>query len=176
MAYGAEMKSKMRLMLEKEHKNILFIIEILLKEREKLEDGEKIDLDFFKKAVDFIRNYADRLHHEKEEDILFKELCRQENMHCNPVEQMLFEHNMGRNFVKEIEEGIKESRKDKIIKGVDGYASLIKEHIFKEDNILYPMSEDALAEKNKKGILEKFKEAEKLKEKDKTRCLAILNE
>jgi hemerythrin-like domain-containing protein len=38
------------------------------------ESGERLDLPFLETTVDFVRTYADRCHHGKEEDILFKEL------------------------------------------------------------------------------------------------------
>jgi len=49
----------------------------------------------FNKVIDFIKNYADKFYHVKEEGILFKEFnkCTEEGcVHCNPVEQMLVEH------------------------------------------------------------------------------------
>ncbi len=144
-------------LLSKEHENILVIAEALNRECDALESGKEIDKEFFKKALDFIKNYADKFHHAKEEDILFKELCNEEaKMHCNPIEQMLYEHDIGRNFVKEIEEGLKERNKEKIIRGARGYSNTLKDHIFKEDNVLYPMAEQVLNRKVRKNIFNKF--------------------
>ena len=153
--------------LIKEHENILEIVELLEKESENLGD-KKIDREFYRKVIDFIRNYADKFHHAKEEDILFKEFCKaveEQKAHCNPVEQMLHEHNLGRNFVKEMEQGLKEENKAKILDGAKGYAGLIREHIFKENNILYPMADEILNEKIQKSMIEKFKQAGQNKEK-----------
>src|SRR3989338_6539890 len=96
----------------------------------------------------FIRNYVDKFHHAKEEDILFKEFnkCAEEGcIHCNPVEQMLFEHDEGRKSVKMMELGMDEREKNKLIEGARNYIQLIREHIYKEDNILYPMADEALS-------------------------------
>lgn len=124
--------------LSEEHQNILKVIDALLKECDVLESGKDLDRDFFEKAIDFIRNYADKFHHAKEEDILFVELNRnEEQMPCNPVEQMLYEHDLGRNFVKGFKEGVEEDNKAKIIENTRGYAYLLQDHINKEDNILY---------------------------------------
>ena len=60
---------------------------------------------FYLDAVDFIRNYADRFHHAKEEDVLFVALV--ENgmpREHSPVAAMLMEHDQGRAFVKAMEE------------------------------------------------------------------------
>ena len=168
------MKTAMQI-LSGEHKNILKIAEALNKECGALESGKKLNTDFFSQAIEFIREYADRFHHAKEEDILFKELCRPDaKMHCNPVEQMLYEHNLGRNFVKGMEEGLKEGNKNRITENARGYSQLIQEHINKEDNILYPMADEALSEKSKKSMLKEFEKAEKAKKKEKDKSLAFI--
>jgi len=152
--------------LSKEHELILSVAEAIENECDEIESKDKkFEEDFFKKIIDFIENYADKFHHVKEEDILFKELCKPDvEMHCNPVEQMLIEHDSGRDFVKEIKQGLKEKNKKKIIEGARGYSQLMKEHIYKEDNILYPMANQFLKDKTKKEILEKFEK--QIKEKD----------
>jgi len=157
--------------LSEEHKNIIKIIGALNKECDSLESGNQLDKEFFKKAVDFIKNYADKFHHAKEEDILFKEFNKSQS-HCNPTEQMLYEHDLGRNFVKGMEQALKENNKKKLMENARGYSQLLQEHIYKEDNILYPMADEALNEKTQKSILEKFKKLEKNKEKH----LSVLKE
>src|SRR3989338_11268692 len=166
------MASESLKMLSEEHKNILELIGILEKECESIKNGKEVDKEFFKEVIDFIRNYADRFHHAKEEDILFREFCKKESeLHCNPVEQMLYEHDLGRKFVKELEEGIKENNKEKISENALGYANLLKEHIFKEDDILYPMAEEDLDEKTKGAIIKKFRDIENKKKHEKEKYL-----
>src|SRR3989338_1160616 len=149
-------------MLSDEHRNILRLIDAMLEKCDQLENKKEIDRAFFEKAIDFIRNYADKFHHAKEEDILFKELCKDTvQMHCNPTEQMLHEHDLGRGYVKDLEKGVNSNNKEIVIKNARGYAELLQEHIFKEDNILYPMADEALDSKVQKLILEKFSKAEK---------------
>ena len=82
-------------------------------------------------------------------------------MHCNPTHQMRHEHDIGRGFVKAMESGLKENNKQKLIENARSYAELLREHIFKEDNILYPMAEDALSRKTKQAVAEKFEKLEK---------------
>lgn len=163
--------------LSDEHKNILEMIGALLKECDVLESGKEIDKDFFKKAVDFIRGYADKFHHAKEEDILFVELSKNESeMHCNPMAQMLIEHDMGRNFIKELEEGLVKSDKNKVVENARGYANLLREHIFKEDNILYPMAEEALSQETQKAVSEKFEEVGQKFIEENKKYLSLLKE
>lgn len=147
--------------LSVEHQNILKVLDAVLKECRGLESGKETDVGFFRKVIDFVRNYADKFHHAKEEDILFVELNREGVLsHCNPTQQMLYEHDLGRGFVKALEEGIEENNKEKIIKNATEYAQLLQDHIFKEDNILYPMADDALSEVVKKEMLERFEKIE----------------
>ncbi|MBI2662725.1 hemerythrin domain-containing protein [Candidatus Woesearchaeota archaeon] len=154
--------------LSSEHENILKVVGALELEAGHLKN-KIIDTEFFEKVIDFIRNYADKFHHAKEEDILFKEFnkCAEEGcVHCNPVEQMLVEHDEGRRYVKMMESGLNEKNKDTLIEGAIGYSNLIREHIFKEDNILYPMADEALSKNVEKAMLEKFKEINNTKKKE----------
>lgn len=165
--------------LSDEHQNILKIINALAKECDALLDGKEINKDFFSKAIDFIRNYADKFHHIKEEDILFVELGKDTvELDCNPMEQMLREHEEGRNFVKGIEEGVNENNKEKIIENSKGYVYLLRDHIFKEDNILYPMADELLNQQIQDSIMEKFEKAEenKFNQEFKNKYLAIADE
>ena len=152
--------------LSDEHKNILKIVNILADECKSLEQ-KAIDKDFFEKVIDFIRNYADKFHHAKEEEILFKEFCKSAKngeIHCNPVEQMLIEHDMGRQFVKGMESALSRNDKKGLIENARGYIGLIQEHIFKEDNILYPMADESLSKSVQDSMEKKFK---KIEEKNK---------
>lgn len=154
--------------LADEHKNILKVIGAVLKRCDEIDSGNDLDEDFFAKVVGFIRNYADKFHHAKEENILFMELNKDGVLeHCNPVGQMLHEHDLGRGFVKGVEEGLRNKNKEEIAKNARGYCELLQEHIFKEDNILYPMADEALKEETQESIMEKFAEMPELKFEEK---------
>ena len=160
--------SEISKILSGEHENILKVVDALESEIGKL-NNKNINALFFRKVIDFIRNYADKFHHAKEEDILFKEFnkCAEEGrVHCNPVEQMLVEHDEGRRCVKMMELGLDENNKEELIKGSGGYINLIREHIFKEDNILYPMIEETLGDKPKKSIIAQFNKINNLKKRE----------
>ncbi|MEK7658877.1 MAG: hemerythrin domain-containing protein [Patescibacteria group bacterium] len=164
--------------LSEEHKHILSVIDALFEECSNFKSGKQLDKEFFCKAIDFIKNYADKFHHAKEENILFKELNKDTTeMHCNPTQQMLYEHDLGRGFVKGMEEGIKENNSAKVIENAENYAQLLKEHIFKEDNILYPMADDALSQSAQEEMLKMFLQAEEKFEKGaKEKYLSIAKE
>lgn len=162
--------------LSDEHQNILKAAEILERECFVLETEGKFRSDFFQRAIVFIRSYADKFHHSKEEDLLFVELCKDTTrMHCNPTEQMLYEHKLGRECVAEMESGLADKEYKKILSGARGYVQLIREHIYKEDNILYPMAEEALSEKQKKELLRAFTERDTKNENLNKEGLKILD-
>lgn len=147
--------------LSEEHENILNVISSVLKECSKLEDGKELDHAFFEKVIDFIKNYADGFHHAKEEDILFAELLDNiDRMHCNPIPVMFHEHEMGRNYVKGMEAGLSNGDKEHVIENARGYCYLLQEHIYKEDNILFQMAEEALTDEQKEQVLRKYQEVE----------------
>ncbi|NLP59286.1 hemerythrin domain-containing protein [Lutibacter sp. B1] len=147
--------------LSDEHQTILNVIDAVNSECSELENGKTLDVGFFQKTIDFIKNYADKFHHAKEEDILFKAmLANVEHLHCNPIPVMLHEHDEGRTFVRGMEEAISENNISKIIENARGYGMLLRDHIYKEDNVLYPMAEEALSDVQKDDVNKRYKEVE----------------
>lgn len=143
--------------LSGEHQNILNVIQKVLAECRKIENGASPEPEFFRQVIDFIRNYADKFHHAKEEDVLFKAMLENTgNLHCNPIPVMLHEHEAGRAYVQGMEEGLSENEPDKIIEHARGYCYLLQEHIYKEDNVLYPMAEEALSDIQKSRVLDQY--------------------
>ena len=122
---------------------------------------KQLNNSFFEKAIEFIQNYADKFHHAKEEDILFEELNKvSADLHCNPIEQMLYEHELGRKYIKNLKKAVAEKDTKSIIENTRNYTQLLQEHIFKEDNILYPMADSVLTEETQETILKRFKQTE----------------
>ena len=162
------MKEAIKILM-KEHEDILDVVDILEEKCNLIKSGGEMDINFFENVIGFIKNYADKFHHAKEEDILFKELCKdsvQGNLHCNPVEQMLYEHDIGRNFVNGMKESLIEKNKRKLVENSLGYVQLIREHIFKEDNILYPMADNVIDLRTQNIMLKKFEEIQKDRKKE----------
>src|SRR3989338_5578833 len=161
-----------------EHKYILKVADALEKEYLGIKKGKQINKEFLTEIIDFIRNYADRFHHDKEEEILFREMCKGDvagKLHCNAISQMVYEHDLGREFVKNMLEAIDKDNKNKLIENAKGYVDLIREHIYKEDNILYPMADDAIDDVLEDKMLVKFKKEETKRKLDKTRYIKFVN-
>ncbi len=107
--------------------------------------------------IGFIHEFADHFHHAKEEDILFRYLGVPGVLtHCNPVPQMLMEHDKARGYVRNMEQAVQEKALTVLADNAAQYAQLLKEHIYKEDNILYPMGEAGLSDETKTVLLKEY--------------------
>ena len=129
--------------------------------------GEFKEWQFYLDAVDFIRHYADRFHHAKEENVLFEALVANGMPRQNsPVAAMLMEHDQGRVFVRAMEEGASkamacETGQEKYVaENALAYAALLREHISREDEILYPLAERVLPEAVRPDIVAGYDRAE----------------
>ena len=143
-----------------EHQLILGYINTLKEYASEGTDGELI-LKNGPLFVDFIQNFADRFHHAKEEDILFKHMEEEGILtHCNPLPQMLHEHDQGRQTVKAMLAALKHENPAEFCQAALSYGQLLEEHIYKEDNILYQMAEDGFSDEAKAELLKEYGIAE----------------
>ncbi len=85
-----------------EHRLIEKMIAVIKKNLKAIEEHSDIAPGFIETTVDFIRTYADRCHHGKEEDILFRELKKKNvsPQHERIMEELVEEHVWGRNTTK----------------------------------------------------------------------------
>ncbi|OBR91172.1 hemerythrin domain-containing protein [Clostridium autoethanogenum] len=156
------------LMIE-EHKNIKRMLVVIRKECLGIMNGKEIDYGDFEKIIDFVRNYADKNHHEKEEKILFNRMIDEIGGAAEKLVKfgMLVEHDFGRLYIKELEEGIarvkvgdNEAKLDVIANAIS-YTHLLNRHIDREDNVVYSFAKRELCEEtlNKVNIeCDKFEE------------------
>lgn len=106
----------------------------------------EIDPVFIDTAVDFIRTYADRTHHGKEEDILFEDLAARDLSadDSRVMQELVDEHVYARNTVRELVEANERYRQGDgdalatILDKVAALVSLYPGHIVKEDKIFFP--------------------------------------
>lgn len=139
--------------LMNEHQIILKMIDITLEECDRIEKGNVFHKDVFADIIKFIKNYADGYHHAKEEEILFKTMLENlENMHCNPIPVMIHEHEEGRYYVKKMQESLQNLDNEMLVENARCYCFLLKNHIFKEDNVLYPMAEASMSDTEKQNV------------------------
>jgi hemerythrin-like domain-containing protein len=84
-----------------EHRLIERMVCLLDREARKILETGLPDLEFLASAVEFARTYADRCHHGKEEDILFRELLKKslKPEHRQTIEQLIAGHVLARRTV-----------------------------------------------------------------------------
>jgi len=163
----AEMKTDITQVMVDEHKLILRMITLVEKNTALMEQGQFRNWQFYLDAVDFIRNYADRFHHAKEEDVLFVALIKNGMPEkSSPIEAMHMEHDQGRAHVRAIDEAAQKALAGEtgqvpiIAEHARGYAELLRGHIQKEDEILYPLAERILPQEMREGMLQSYAQAE----------------
>lgn len=128
---------------------------------------QAIPLDVWRKAVDFISNFADRCHHLKEEKIFFPALEeRGMPSEGGPIGMMLFEHEQGRAYVKRMIEALELATEDPeaatpiLFENARAYSRLLEQHINKENEILFEMADGVLSRQEQKDLLRAFEEHE----------------
>jgi len=136
-----------------------------------LEGAEVSDSDF-RDVISFVRIYADKHHHGKEEQFLFPEMVK----HLSPVADnlithgMLVEHDLGRRHVYDLETALNQYAEDpkteyklSILTEAMGYAHLLQLHTEKENKVVYPFARRQLPQEILDEIDEKshaFEEAQ----------------
>jgi hemerythrin-like domain-containing protein len=114
--------------------------------------GRQLILD----GIDMIRSYADRYHHAKEEDILFKYFDQDSQI----LQVMYEDHTTGRGHVKAMLEALERKDKTRLGEHLMAYRGLLTEHIRKEDEILYPWMDRTLSTRQIGELFTKFSEAD----------------
>ena len=111
-------------------------------------------LENINKGIDFIRNYADKYHHAKEEDETFKYF--DENLDI--IKVIRNDHVKVRAHVKAMLQSIKEKDKKTLAEHLRAYSEILPEHIKKEDEILYPWMDRSLSTEQIGHLYSKFNE------------------
>ena len=153
--------------LRDEHKGVLLMLAILEKVSTKLETEGSLDKGHLEGMLEFFSVFVDKCHHGKEEDLLFPayEAVGIPNKN-GPIGAMLAEHADGRGYIKNLTEEFNGFKKGEHFSGVriveyaNIYIALLKQHIEKEDTVLYPMGDARLSEAKNKELLTGFDKIE----------------
>lgn len=152
-----------------EHKNIKRMLAVIRKYCFKVLKNQQLDYNDFYRIIDFVRNYADKHHHGKEEEYLFNRMIEEIK---GPTEKlvkhgMLVEHDLGRLYMQNLEKALKalendeEEAKIDIIANAVSYTDLLYRHIEKEDDVVYKFAERNLSKESLKKLDEDCKRIEK---------------
>ena len=153
--------------LMQEHDVIIGVLSTLHAGAQALESNRPVRPGFFIDAADFIRGFADGCHHHKEEGVLFKMMASNGvPVEGGPVGMMLHEHELGRQYTRAMRaaaekwaQGDETARRD-IIENAMGYVNLLRQHIMKENNILFPMADRAIPAADHAAVLAGFEHVE----------------
>lgn len=157
------MKPRGYLMIE--HRLIEKVLSLISKEVEHIDEKATVDQYFVQSVVDFIRTYADRTHHGKEEDILFEQLKAKT---LNPfdkamMDDLIEEHKNARLVVSKLMQS-----EAGFFNGDRAQISVIKEkltflmnlypnHIAKEDKVFFPNTERYFTDGELSKMLDDFR-------------------
>lgn len=151
-------------LLSDEHRVIERVLDIM----EKLTQASvESSLESWKRVLDFARHFADQCHHLKEEKILFPAM--EEHGIPNeggPIGMMLMEHEEGRSHVRSmfaavaLIEAKDQAARESLLTNARAYLRLLREHIQKEDQILFRIADDVIPAEEQKQLLRSFEEHE----------------
>jgi len=124
-------------------------------------------LEQWRKALEFFRHFADQCHHFKEEKVLFPAL--EEHgipREGGPIGMMLAEHEEGRGHVRSMIDAMERvaqgngAASTTLMDHARAYVTLLREHIQKEDDILFRMADEVIPEDEQRRILKDFENHE----------------
>ncbi|PIY06298.1 MAG: hypothetical protein COZ21_03000 [Bacteroidetes bacterium CG_4_10_14_3_um_filter_31_20] len=132
--------------LVNDHKLIVSLLDVI----DKIDNSKNYEKDYFEKIIYVIKNFADKFHHGKEEEILYPYVVEHKGFskENGPVAIMFIEHDEGRGYVKKASDELKNNfaNYSVIIENLKSYSELLRGHIYKEDNILYPMIDSVITD------------------------------
>lgn len=153
--------------LRAEHEGILKMLAVMEAMAASLNRGGPDALERWESVLDFLRVFADRCHHGKEEDILFPALEKAGmQRQGGPIAVMLHEHVLGRGHIAAMGEalaGLKAGKPDggaALGEAARAYVALLTQHIAKENTVLFPMAERLLGEPAIDAMHEDFERIE----------------
>ena len=170
-------------MLTHEHKYILKVVHGLSVIDEDLSRGEQVDADLMQRVVWFMRNFADKCHHAKEEAVLFPAMEEKgvPKTGC-PLDALRAEHEKGRKLVTALKEAAdayaagSSEAVEELRGAIGGIRQLYPNHIWKEDEMVFPMAERLFMQDEMKKLKTDFDQAESEYGKDHNQYVEFANE
>jgi hemerythrin-like domain-containing protein len=149
--------------LKAEHELIERGLSLLEKAVARLDTAQPLPEGFPQWAPRLFQQFADQCHHAKEEDVFFP-ILKQRGIpeQGGPIGVMLHEHGLGRDCVGRMREGSQAQPFDarKFAEAVRQYVPLLRQHIFKENNVLFHMAERVMNDADDADVIGKFSQVE----------------
>lgn len=149
-----------------EHRLIERMIALMKREQERIQTSEQWNPAFVDAAVDFMRVYADRTHHGKEEDILFRDLSAKtlKPDHAAMMRDLVADHRRARDLARSLvaaSDAHAAGDKDalgRVLGLLISLTDLYPRHIAKEDDEFFPAAMEYLDDGEQAAMLDRFKE------------------
>jgi len=128
--------------------------------------GDEMNLQIGRALIDIIYEFGEKCHNQREEQIYFPFLLEHGLPPQGPVAIMLQEHQSERDYIEKIKLMFDEFEKEKKLPDefqslVEAYTDLTKNHIWKENDILYPMGRRIISEEDGEHLMKEFLKLEK---------------
>jgi hemerythrin-like domain-containing protein len=154
--------------LKNDHESILLMLQIMTTISNNIRTKNIVDVIEIEKTVDFLKNFADKSHHGKEEEILFPAMEKAGVPNDGgPIGMMLRDHTEGRGYIAGIASSLEQykSKLDNIsLNGIatfmDNYVELLSQHIDKENHILFMIADSVLNEQQQDQLYKQFEKVE----------------
>ncbi len=154
--------------LKNEHRVIEQVLTCLEKISAEGVTHGRLDAQAAEQALEFFRNFADRCHHAKEEDLLFPMMeASGFPREGGPTGVMLYEHELGRGHIRGMQAQLAQAgagNTEAVLQFAGharDYIRLLRDHIQKEDHCLFPMAAQALGEARREELLASFEQVER---------------
>ncbi len=145
--------------LSGEHRVILQVLDVCSALARRSEATGAIPVDDARAVIEVLRTFADKCHHGKEEDILFPALEAQVPG-FGPIQVMRREHVEGRALIRAMAAAIDAGDAPGYARAAYGYTDLLRNHIAKEDDILFRMAQAMLTPEQDAAILDAYRRIE----------------
>ncbi len=149
--------------LEREHNVIERALKLLESAAAMIRAGQRPPDGFEAWVVRFIREFADGRHHAKEEESLFPLLVERGIPRENgPIGWMLREHELGRECVRRMSDALPSAGGNPaaFARAAADYIGLLRQHIFKENNILFVMARRCMSPLDDARIVEEYRSSD----------------
>jgi hemerythrin-like domain-containing protein len=154
-------------MLTHEHEVITKVVAGLDRIARDLDKGGKADPDTLRAIVRFMREFADRCHHAKEEDLLFPAMEKKGvPAHGCPLDGLRGEHAQGRSLVTALADAVEKyaagdgTAAHDIVAVAAKIAALYTNHIWKENEMVFPLVQRLFSQSERDELFERFERAE----------------
>jgi len=154
--------------LMQEHRLIERVLDALETATGHLENGHAVRAEFFIEAAVFIAGFADGCHHKKEEGVLFGAMVESGLPRSDgPLDMLLDEHVLGRTLTRGMRDAARQLQggdagaRAAVISNARRYVALLRDHIVKEDEMLFPMSDDMFSAEQQQSVLRDFERVQR---------------